>query len=237
MYRSAVKLITYLPQVRPVLTDPSFAPWFLRYATTSPVNPACDYSFHPPRCSFLFHDSWGLPTFPSNATISCAAPGCDCGAELPCGEYYPDFRRWTDTPIAGQTLRDWWIRNYTLQGTLLGTGGLISGVSPPRTQRSTHEHTFTRTHAHTHARMHAPRTHTQVTLMDLRDNPGARKKKVRVGRGTGSGVGKQGQDILKSDSPGSFAASTRSVDVLSLPKINMGPDCLFLYVWIENVQR
>jgi hypothetical protein len=111
VYRSAVKLITYLPQVRPVLTDPSFAPWFLRYATTSPVNPACDYNFHPPRCSVLFHDSWGLPIFPSNATISCAAPGCDCGAELPCGEYYPDFRRWTDTPIAGQTLRDWWIRN------------------------------------------------------------------------------------------------------------------------------
>ena len=115
----------------------------------------------------------------------------------------------------------------------------LAAHKPPRARKHTltHARTHARTHAHTHARMHAPRTHTQVTLMDLRDNPGARKKKVRVGRGTGSGVGKQGQDILKSDSPGSFAASTRSVDVLSLPKINMGPDCLFLYVWIENVQR
>lgn len=33
---------------------------------------------------------------------------------------------------------------------------------------------------------------SQVTLSDLRDNPGARKKKVRVGRGTGSGKGKMG---------------------------------------------
>lgn len=33
---------------------------------------------------------------------------------------------------------------------------------------------------------------SQVTLMDLRDNPGARKKKVRIGRGTGSGKGKMG---------------------------------------------
>jgi hypothetical protein len=58
--------------------------------------------------------------------------------------------------------------------------------------------------------------------MDLRDNPGARKKKVRVGRGTGSGVGKQGQEILKSVKSEAHcfspAASTRSVDVLGYQK-------------------
>lgn len=36
------------------------------------------------------------------------------------------------------------------------------------------------------------RMSSQVTLSNLRDNPGARKKKVRIGRGTGSGKGKMG---------------------------------------------
>lgn len=129
LYRSSVKLIPYLPSVYTVLTDVAFAPWFLRYATDSPVNSPCDHNFVPPRCSALFHDQWGLPTYPGNdSTATCIPPGCDCGENLPCGEYYIDFRRWIDTPIRGQTLADWWTNNYTLQGSLVGSGGLVDGV-------------------------------------------------------------------------------------------------------------
>ena len=53
-----------------------------------------------------------------------------------------------------------------------------------------HTHSLSYIFSLSNSAIHSHTSKTQVTLSDLRDNPGSRKKKVRVGRGIGSGKGK-----------------------------------------------
>jgi hypothetical protein len=110
--------------VREKLVDPAFAPWFLRFGATPPINgtayhsPPCDDNYDPPLCSALYHDSvcapdeaaaCQVPGFPTGDGV-CAAPACDVGA-VPIGEYLWDPRAW-NVSVNGQTLGRWWIDDY-----------------------------------------------------------------------------------------------------------------------------
>lgn len=100
VYRNTCKALPWYTVVRTKLADPAYAPWFLKYATTPPVNgtwysPKCD----PPTglCSDLWHDSIYSPDFKRDPNCpfagdcsvqvpgypmgdgNCSAPGCDVG--------------------------------------------------------------------------------------------------------------------------------------------------------------
>lgn len=57
-------------------------------------------------------------------TSHCAAPiklNCNCGS-VPCGEYFLDFRRITDTPVNNQTMLDWYLGEYMLSTATIRSG-------------------------------------------------------------------------------------------------------------------
>ena len=86
VYRNLVKALPWFPSVRAKLTDPAFAGWFLHYRDgvhgSGYSSPPCTGG----KCSALFHDADQTPQHDPHADGSCKAE-CDCGDELPCGEY------------------------------------------------------------------------------------------------------------------------------------------------------
>jgi hypothetical protein len=41
---------------------------------------------------------------------------------VPCGEYFLDFRRITDTPVNNQTMLDWYLGEYMLSTATIRSG-------------------------------------------------------------------------------------------------------------------
>lgn len=176
IYRQSVFMIPYLASVRAVLADEAFSPWFIPYAAnvSTFVNPPCDDNFSPPLCSKLFHSQYGMPGFPHgtpigyNGTSDCPAPACDCGI-VPCGQYLLDYRRWTDTPVRGTTMKDWFIRAYTLEALQADGGGLVDGLffddawtaleGPSEVGKCRRPH-----NNHAHAAAHSPPAHSPAHL-------------------------------------------------------------------------
>ena len=111
VYRNLVKALPWFPSVRAKLEDPAFAGWFLKYKDgingTGYTSPACTAG----KCSALFHDKDQTPQHDPHADGSCTDP-CDCGENLPCGEYIWDHRN--------SSLREFLIKEYAVGGTALG---------------------------------------------------------------------------------------------------------------------
>ena len=126
VYRNSLKMLSWFSSVRAKLEDAAYAPWFLRFDNASApfTNDPCDRNFDPPLCSALYHDQWGAPGYPTpgpSGDGDCAAPNCNCGS-VPCGEYFLDFRRLTDTPVNGQTMLAWYLGEYMISNTTLRSG-------------------------------------------------------------------------------------------------------------------
>lgn len=127
VYRNSLKMLSWFSSVRAKLEDPAYSRWFLAYDNASApfANDACDRNYDPPLCSALYHDQWGSPGFPTpgpSGDGDCAAPNCNCGDVVPCGEYFLDFRRLTDTPVNGETMLEWYLSQYMISGTTLRSG-------------------------------------------------------------------------------------------------------------------
>ena len=84
VYRESVAAQPWYSDVREkLISNPD---WFLKFDPAKRGNytvPRCDTSFHPPRCSDLYHDQVQTPHYPTGDG-ACSKP-CDCG--VPCGRY------------------------------------------------------------------------------------------------------------------------------------------------------
>ena len=145
VYRNTCKALPWFSSVRKVLEDPAYAPWFLKYAATPPINGSAYYS---PRCdpnsglcSGYYHDSTQSPDYarmpacPITGDCSiqvpgfpqgdgnCTAPACDVGGVVPVGEYVFDPRAF-NVSVKGQTLGQWWISDYLFSGTGAGNSNI-----------------------------------------------------------------------------------------------------------------
>jgi hypothetical protein len=131
VYRNGIKALPWYTLVRTKVTDPTYAPWFMRFSDTFIANktaPAnhkklCDDNYNPPRCSELYHDHAQTPGYP-HGDGNCAAPGCDVGS-VPVGEYLFDPRA-ANHSIKGQTLAEWYVDEYLFGPTGAGNPN-ISG--------------------------------------------------------------------------------------------------------------
>ena len=105
VYRNMPKALPWYTVVRTKITDPAYAPWFLKFSPAILANhslshvPVCDHNYRPPLCSDLYHDQSQTPGYP-HGDGDCAPPACDVGA-VPVGEYLFDPRN-ANVSVNGQ---------------------------------------------------------------------------------------------------------------------------------------
>ena len=115
MYRGLCKALPWFTSVRKIITDPAYAPWFIKFSKQIIENhtkahvPVCDKNYDPPLCSDYYHDQSQTPGYP-HGDGDCAAPGCDVGT-VPVGEYLFDHRN-ANVSVNGQTFIEWFIDDY-----------------------------------------------------------------------------------------------------------------------------
>lgn len=121
IYRNVVYAYPWYTDVRLLLEDPKYAPWFMLFNGTGPwYSKKCDSAL-PDLCSDFYHSQEQSPGFPTGDG-NCAAPGCDCGS-VPCGFYV--FNHSSTAVINGQTFKDWFINSYVFNS--VGSSPLVSG--------------------------------------------------------------------------------------------------------------
>jgi hypothetical protein len=98
IYRNSVYAYPWFTEVRKILDDPAYEPWFLQFSGSGPwASPACDKNYDPPLCTKYFHTQmdtplpstrWGKEGHPIGGYGQCFPKdnksGCDCGTK-PCG--------------------------------------------------------------------------------------------------------------------------------------------------------
>ena len=96
--RNSVYAYPWFTEVRKILDDPAYEPWFLMFSGSGPwTSPNCDKNFDPPLCTKYFHTQmdtplpttkWGNKGHPIGGYGQCFPKdnksGCDCGTK-PCG--------------------------------------------------------------------------------------------------------------------------------------------------------
>lgn len=138
VYRNIVKALPWFSSVREKLLDPAYSGFFLPFALSSKSSSSSSSSrdsqethhdpvsirYHVPscaaenstKCSPYYHDQEQTPQVP---TVDNPTPDgicteyCDCGQDLPCGEYLFDHRN-------GTMLRTWLVEQYLLGTTAVG---------------------------------------------------------------------------------------------------------------------
>ena len=129
VYRNGIKALPWYTTVRLKVTDPKYAPWFMKFSDEVIANhsaahvPVCDTNYSPPRCSHLYHDQVQTPGYPHGDGV-CTPPGCDVGS-VPVGEYLFDPRA-ANVSIGGQTFMEWYVEEYLFSKTGAGNPS-ISG--------------------------------------------------------------------------------------------------------------
>ena len=124
VYRNSVHAMPWYSTVLSKLRDSQYAGFFLKFATTPPLrngshggywSPPCDATYHPPRCTELYHDQTQTPTPASHPSAKpdglCAPSNCDCG--MPCGMYLFNH-------LNGTMFRQWFLDEYLGGPTGLG---------------------------------------------------------------------------------------------------------------------
>ena len=124
IYRNSAYGYPWYFEVRAILDDPEYRPWFLKFANaTGPFySPPCDKDYDPPKCTDLFHTQMDTPLPRPGGYGQCAPPACNCGSQ-PCGFYV--FNHSSDAVIRGQTFQQWFIDSYILSS--VGASELVSG--------------------------------------------------------------------------------------------------------------
>ena len=128
VYRNLVKALPWFSTVREKLLDPAYSGFFLSFDTSKD---ASSYHVDPcaaenaTKCSFLYHDQEQTPQVPTtsnpNPDGKCPSTGCDCGPNLPCGEYVFDHSN-------GTMLREWLINEVILNAETSVGNGIIDGM-------------------------------------------------------------------------------------------------------------
>lgn len=131
VYRNLVKALPWFTTIREKLLNPQYEGFFLKFHQNEDDS---KQPYHVPpcaaenntKCSHLYHDQLQTPQVPTPANPhpdgSCRDE-CDCGRDLPCGEYIYDHRN-------GTMLRQWLVQQVILGPTTIGLdgGGTIDGV-------------------------------------------------------------------------------------------------------------
>jgi hypothetical protein len=105
VYRNIVKALPWYSSVREKLEDPAYSGFFLKFkdginGTYYTSNPCTGT-----KCSEFYHDQDQTPEHP-NGDGSCVDE-CDCGINIPCGEYIFDHRN-------GTMLREFLVNEYVM---------------------------------------------------------------------------------------------------------------------------
>lgn len=113
VYRNSIYGYPWYTDVRTILEDPEYEPWWLKFKPEGPWNASkCD-AVNTSLCSDYYHSQLQTPEYPHPADArsgQCAAPGCDCGATTPCGFYL--FNHSSTAVVRGQTFQDWFVHTY-----------------------------------------------------------------------------------------------------------------------------
>ncbi len=123
VYRNIVKALPWFSTVREKLVDPAYKGFFLAFNRDphTPLHvPRCAAE-SPIKCSDLYHDQEQTPQVPTPQHLhpdGTCSKTCDCGQDLPCGEYYFDHRN-------GTMLREWLIEEVVLGALIADDKGLI----------------------------------------------------------------------------------------------------------------
>ena len=125
IYRNSVYGYPWYYEVRALLDDPEYRPWFIMFNNQSgpSFSPMCDVNYSPPLCTDYFHTQMDTPQIPGKSGYgTCAPPACNCGTK-PCGFYV--FNHSSDVVIRGQSFQQWFINSYMLSA--VGSSPLVSG--------------------------------------------------------------------------------------------------------------
>jgi hypothetical protein len=124
IYRNSCYGYPWYYEVRAILDDPEYRPWFITFANaTGPFHsPPCDDNYAPPKCTDLFHTQMDTPLPRPGGYGQCVPPACNCGTQ-PCGFYV--FNHSSSVVIRGQTFQDWFIESYILSS--VGENPLVNG--------------------------------------------------------------------------------------------------------------
>ena len=110
--RNTIKALPFYKSVRDKLSDPRYQGWFHKFKDYQ--GPASNHSYHVPACTYakcsgLYHDQQETPEYPGTF-YSCTSE-CDCGPELPCGEYVFNH--------ANDTFGEWFVHSYMISNETL----------------------------------------------------------------------------------------------------------------------
>ena len=127
VYRNVVKALPWFSTVREKLVDPAYNGFFLDFNKDpqTPLHvPRCAAE-SPTKCSDLYHDQEQTPQVPTPQHLhpdGACSKTCDCGQDLPCGEYYFDHRN-------GTMLREW-LTEEVIMGALIDDheGLIVDGL-------------------------------------------------------------------------------------------------------------
>eukprot|EP01083_Nonionella_stella_P271962 922015_1 len=92
VYRNLVKALPWFTDIREKIVDPAYSGWFLNFKKDGPyhVPPCTNTTINGKtnsKCSMIYHDLEQTPKYPGLCHSI-----CDCGNNLPCGEYLYDHR-------------------------------------------------------------------------------------------------------------------------------------------------
>ena len=125
IYRNSAYAYPWFTDVRFILDDEDYSPWFIKYRPgPGPFySPPCDSNYEPPKCSNYFHTQMDTPKPPGQRGYgTCTPPACNCGSK-PCGFYV--FNHSSDAVVHGQSFQDWFIDSYVLNAA--GMSPAVSG--------------------------------------------------------------------------------------------------------------
>jgi len=114
VYRNVVKALPWFSSVRNIMVDPAYSGFFLHFKdkTSKTSVPRCALENNS-KCSMYYHDQEQTPEVNGGDGKCPPVGGCDCGKDLPCGEYLWDHRN-------GSQLRTWLIDHHIVSATALG---------------------------------------------------------------------------------------------------------------------
>lgn len=121
VYRNTVYGYPWYTDVRKILEDPAYAPWWLKFKPKGPwFSDKCDTA-NTSLCSDYYHSQEQSPGYP-HGDGDCAAPACDCGT-VPCGFYI--WNHSSTAIVNGQSFQEWFVHTYVLND--VGSSPLVSG--------------------------------------------------------------------------------------------------------------
>ena len=125
VYRNSVYGYPWFYEVRALLDDPEYEPWFIMFNASAETtySPKCDTNYSPPKCTEYFHTQMDTPNLPGRGGYGdCAPPACNCGTK-PCGFFV--FNHSSDVVIRNASFQQWFVDSYMFSA--VGSSPLVDG--------------------------------------------------------------------------------------------------------------